>query len=185
MRVENAAAFSFILQDDIYLLEKDRGQYSVSPQEVTEAVINEPAPVYEEPAKEVEKQPAPVGFKYLGGHKKNFLVIVYYPQHEFMDDKHLAALESTIGRLGFTRDDIAILNRAFYAEITFEAMANYFKPSKLLLLGQNGLPKEMTAIELNKQTTISNFPALYTFSFDEMMDNTEKKKAFWEQMKQL
>lgn len=195
MKVENAAAFSFILQDDIYLLEKERLQYSepqvaipeaMTSQPAVVAVLQEPEPeIVKQTEPEVVKQPEAISFKYLGGHKKHFLIIVHYPQHEFMDDRHLAALENTIGRLGFMRDDVAIFNLAAHAAASFDAVTGYFKPGKLLMLGARSLPAGIAAIELNKQQTINNFPALYTFGFDEMMDNVERKKAFWEQMKQL
>ena len=102
-----------------------------------------------------------------------------------MHDKHLAALESTLARLGFNKDDVAIFNRAKYLDVEFEAMANFFKPQKLLLLGKSSMPMGIQAFELNRLSQLNGYPALLTFSCDEMMDSVENKKAFWEQMKQL
>ena len=187
MNVENPIAFSFIMQDDIYLLESEKLQYIQAQEAETIAIIAEPEPVHNvAPATPPvpEPKPEPVSFKYLGGHKKRFLIITYYPQHDFMRETHLAALESTLSRLGVSRDDVAIFNRANYAAKTFEAIAAFFKPQKLLILGEKSLPGELT-IALNRPGQIKDFPALFTFSFDEMMDSVEHKKAFWEQMKQF
>jgi hypothetical protein len=185
MTVENPMAYSFIMQDDIYLLNADKEQYS-QPQEITPpSAVAEPEPVYTPPSPAPVALPEPVNFKYLGGNKKGFLVITHYPEHDFMHDKHLAALESTLTRLGFNRDDIAIVNRVHYTDTDFDVLASFFTPKKLLILGKHAVPLKMEALELNKLKQSGTFTALLTFSFDEMMDSLEHKKAFWEQMKQL
>ncbi|MCR8559137.1 hypothetical protein KXD93_15880 [Mucilaginibacter sp. BJC16-A38] len=199
MNIENPIAYSFIMQDEIYLLNKDKEFYkehavseqvaTVAPPEVAVTVsepvtiVAEPEPAYIATVVESMTKPQPVSFNYLGGNKRNFLVIVHYQEHDFMHDKHLTALESTLSRLGFNRDDVAIFNKA-KQDAELEGLTAFFKPEKLLIMGKNSLPIGIS-IELNKLTQISNYPALFTFSFDEMMDSVENKKAFWEQMKQL
>jgi hypothetical protein len=171
MKIENPIAYNFIMQDEVYLLDKDKTAYSTN--------IVSPA----EPAPVLEKQT--VNFNYLGKHKKHFLVIVHYPYLEFIEDKHLAALENVFKRLEIGIDDIAILNSAKHDSVTFEQLADFFKPQKLLLLGKNSLPGVTGKLMLNTPQKIDNCDTLFSFSFDEMMDNNEYKKAFWEQMKQL
>jgi hypothetical protein len=182
MIIENPIAFSFIMEDDIYLLNKDKAAYDTPKTPKPGLTVAEPEPEYIT-ATVVESEPA--GFDYLGGHAKNFLVIVHYPDHDFMYDKHLTALESTLIRLGFSRDDVAIFNLAKYIDAEFKALADFFKPHKMLILGKNSLPAGIEVIELNKLKQLNGYPVLFTFSFDEMMDSVESKKAFWEQMKQL
>ncbi len=173
MRVENPIAFSFIMQDDIYLLKNEQVLY---------ANIAELPPVEETLT---VSETLPVGFNYLGGHKKNFLIIVHYPELEFIAEQHLTALESILNRLGFSLDDAAILNTANYAGATFQDLTDFFKPQKMLLLGKDAVPAGMEKLILNKPMQLNNCNTLFSFSFDEMMENNEHKKAFWEQMKQL
>ncbi len=167
MKIENPIAFSFIMPDELYLLNKDKT----------------PVAAYKEPLPVTETKPD--NFNFMGGNKKNFLVIVHYPEFEFIDDKHLTALESILKRLNFSMDDTAIFNIAQYAGTTMKQLTDFFKPQKLLLLGQQALPVDTGPIALNKIHRSNNYPALFSFSFDEMMENNENKKAFWEQMKQL
>ena len=167
MKVENPVAFSFIMQDDLYLLNAEKMAHSV--------------PVIVEPLVETPV----VKFNYLGGHKKNFLVIVHYPDKEHIEEKHLTALQSIFSRLGLELDDVAIFNRAHNDNATFEHITTFFNPKKLLLLGADSLPKGLDNALLNKPTQNGAYHMLYSFSFAEMMDNTENKKAFWEQMKLL
>jgi len=185
MNIENPIAFSFIMQDDIYLLDKDKSAYNSLAAPKQENTFAEPEPKYAPAPVEPVAEPQPVSFNYLGGHKKNFLVIVHYPEHDLMHDKHLVALESTLTRLGFNRDDVAIFNRAKYLDAEFNVLTDFFKPQKLLILGKGSLPAGTATVEPNKLSQLNGYPVLLTFSFDEMMDSVENKKAFWEQMKQL
>ncbi len=167
MTVENPLAYSYILQEDIYLLNADKDAFAQLPQL---------APV-------VETQP--LSFNYLGGRKKNFLILVHYPQLEFIEDKHLAALESTLGRLNYSLDDTAVVNLAHYPDAAYQDLHTYFSPQKLLIMGVNALPAAAPALQQNQVTGLNSCNTLYSFSFDEMMESNDNKKAFWEQMKQL
>jgi hypothetical protein len=169
MNVENPLAYHFILQDDIYLLAADKQAIKKKEPAAPEVLI-------------VEKTPEPV-FKYLGRHKKQYLIITYYPGLDFMEAGHLTALESTLKRLGYELDDTAIFNLAHYPEAKFKQITGFFKPKKVLILGNQAMPASTDAIHPNKAQQVDEVHALVTFSFDEMMDNVENKKAFWEAMK--
>ena len=187
MNVENPVAFSFIMQDDIYLLEADKSLYSSPVPAVVVNTVSEPEAVYNttpvsEPA--VEKQ-APTSFKFMGGNKKHYLIIAYYPNADIMDDGHLTALQSTLSRLNISPDDVAIVNRANYPEATIESLRTFFNPEKLLFLGKSSITAETISVALNKISPVEGIRTLLTFSFDEMMNSVDHKKAFWEQMKQF
>ncbi|WP_259065329.1 hypothetical protein HDF24_01320 [Mucilaginibacter sp. X4EP1] len=173
MHIENPLAFSFIMQEDIFLLPNDKVTYNNPPAIAVESV--------ELPVTET----LPLSFNYLGKHKKNFLIITHYADADFIAAGHLTALENTLKRLEFSLDDTAILNRAKHAEATIEQLTDFFSPQKLLILGQYAMPAGLNNVNLNKLQQINSCRTLFTFSFDEMMDNNDHKKTFWEQMKQL
>jgi hypothetical protein len=170
VNVENPYAFSFIMNDELFLLKKDKVAAA--------AVVPSP------PSPTPVKTP-PQGFNFMGANKKNFLIVTHYPETEFIDQAHLAALESVLTRLGLSIDDTAIINRAKYTDASHRELSDFFKPHKLLLLGEEALPAGMEPPTLNQPKKINGCPVLYSFSFGEMMDNNAYKKAFWEQMKQL
>lgn len=167
MELEKPLAYSYFLTDEIYLLKSEQHLFLAA---------KPPAPTPEIPK---------VTFKYLGGNKKNFLVLVFYPANEFILDQHLPALENTIKRLGYQIDDIAILNISKYPQIGFSELLEFFKPQILLINGKDALIALPKSISQNKIENVQNIKTLFTFSFDEMMNSTENKKIFWEQMKQL
>jgi hypothetical protein len=178
VKVEDNNALHFILQDEIYLLDEDRIQYSAPTvsKPITETTPAISAPVIETPA------PA---FNYLGSNKKSFLVLVNYTDQEFIKDDHLTALESVLGRLGHSREDIAILNLVKHDWADHKAIVEYFSPKTMVMLGQKALPSGISNLKFNQVEKIDSISILHTFSFDEMMTNVDNKKAFWEQMKNL
>ncbi|WP_184543900.1 hypothetical protein [Mucilaginibacter sp. FT3.2] len=197
MKVENPVALRFILQDELYLLKADKAIYEnlavpepeienialVAPiiKEVEPPLVKLPEPVTVSLAPEV-KTPV-MRFNYLGKNLKRFLVLVHYPQLEFIDDSHLAALANIIKRKDLSLDDIVIVNLALYATAQYDDLVKFFKPAKLLVLGKNALPPGIAPLTLNAPKPLGDIAGLYSFSFGEMMDNVEYKKAFWEQVK--
>ena len=166
MKVEDHNALRFILQDDIYLLEEDKLIFDNLP--TSQAEIKTPE----------------INFNYLGTNKKNFLVLVSYPQHDFMANDHLTALESVLTRKGYSRDDVAIFNITSH-QADYTQLLVFFKPQVLLVLGQESVPPGIDPLKLNQVEKRGDLTLLYTFSFGEMMTNTDNKKAFWEQVKTL
>jgi len=164
VRVENPAALRFIIDEDLYLLNIDKSAASI------------PASLH------VETRAAE--FNYIGGNKKNFLIIVHYADKEFIDDAHLTALENILKRKELNLDDVAILNMANHHNSTYEEVLTYFTPKRLLLMGEKTLPHTI-ALVLNQPRQLADCLALYSFSFDEMMTSNENKRVFWEQMKTL
>lgn len=166
MKIETPAALHYIMQDDIFLLPADK----VKPAEtIVEVVV----------------KTSDAGFKYLGNNKKNFLILVHYTGHDFIADAHLTALQSILSRKEYNLDDIAILNLANHVTAGFEQIATYFNPQKVLILGKDAIPADSGTLQFNEPGQIGNCVALYSFSFDEMMDNIPNKKTFWDKMKNL
>jgi hypothetical protein len=166
MKIENPAAFRFIMQDDIYLLPADKTE---QPTAIKQPVLTTEV----------------TDINYLGRYKKGFLIVANYTNEEYMAAEHLAALENILKRKEYGLDDVAIFNRFTYPGVDFEQLQTYFNPQKLLLLGKNAVPANLPTLTFNQPQKINEYTALYTFSFDEMMDNTPNKKAFWEQVKNL
>jgi hypothetical protein len=208
VRSENPAALRFILQDDIYLLQSDKGVVSQTPATPVEAIapteiIPEP-PVTAPAAATLPEPPATapaaatpsapqitvtettaVPFNYMGGNKKRFLIITHYPTEDFITADHLAALQNILKRLEYEIDDVAILNLAKATITTVTDIVAHFKPEKLLILGESAVPAGMGVPPVNQYKKMKNGVFLRSFSFDEMMSSTDNKKVFWEQMKNL
>ena len=167
LKAEDPKALRFIFQDELYLLNGEKHLYST--------LI----------APETELETPEADFNYLGSNKKNFLILVHYTGHEFMEDTHLKALESTLGRMGYNRDDVAIINLAKHPFADHGQLSAYFEPRTFVLLGKEVIPPNFSPPQFNLAENRDGLRILHTFSFDEMMSNNDHKKAFWEQIKTL
>jgi hypothetical protein len=170
------------LQDDIYLLKADKDVYANPQANSSTATLNTAAAAPVQPPVVTEQTPV-LQFKYLGGNQKNFLVLCCYADAEFIASAHLTALISTITRINYSQDDIAIVNLINYPKTTWPELVSYFGPKKLLVLGSKALPATLPKLNQNEAQHLDECQALYTFSFDEMMGNKENTKAFWNQIK--
>jgi hypothetical protein len=168
MKIESPIALNFIMQEELYFLNKDKNLYNNAPAM--------PAPV---------AAVVPDEFSFRGSKKGNFLILVHYHDQEFIAEAHLTALDNILKRKGFETDGVAILNMAKHNHADFESISAYFHPKKILFLGENALPKGIAPLQLNQPRQLDGCEVLYSFSFDEMMDSNDHKKAFWEQMKLL
>jgi DNA polymerase III psi subunit len=202
MKVDNPQAFRFIMQDEIYLLDKDKGVKNTPPAndipvDETQPVVELSPPVIEQPVPEqITVTPEPqtpnlivktpeTTFNYLGKNNKNFLVLVNYANEEYIAAAHLIALESILKRKDLNIDDVAILNVHKYAPLKLAILSEYFKPTRLVIMGKDSLPEGIGNLPLNQPLQGKKTHVLYSFSFDEMMSSNDNKKTFWEQMKTL
>src|SRR4051812_48922656 len=130
MKIDNPEAFRFIMQEEIYLLDKDKPVFiapAAEPASETNEPKVEPAQLAVAPRKTVSQAPAPPSapaiqtpaneFNYLGANNKNFLVLVNYTDHEHIAPGHLTALESILKRKDLQMDDVAILNINKYGTV--------------------------------------------------------------------
>jgi hypothetical protein len=167
VKVEDTDALRFILQDELYLLNEDKNLYASAPHIQPELQTPKPA------------------FNYPTAEKKDFVILVNYGDHALMKEDHQVALENVLGRIGRTRGDVAILNVAIHDVITGGQILEHFSPKTIVILGKAAIPQDLAGLAFNVIEKKDAVSLLYTFSFDEMMTNTDNKRAFWEQIKSL
>jgi len=197
MKIESPAAFRFIMDEELYLLNADKADLAAAkPAEpVMVEVLAEPEPVVMavSPAVETPAQPepapvaAPPAFapQYLGKNQKGLLILVHYTAHQFMADDHLTALTNILKRKELSIDDVAIANIIHHPDASFEQFCAFFKPQKVLLMGQKTLIAGIEPLAVNQLKQAAGRTLLHSLSFDEMMTSNDHKKAFWDQMKNL
>ena len=204
MKVDNPLAFGFIMQDEIYLLKKDKDAFAAQPEIRIPATNNRaakleqpdtlpenrpavaPAAVTAKPAANVPVMQTPANeFNYLGKNNNNFLVLVNYAGQEHIPAGHLTALENILKRKNLLMDDVAILNVHKYMPVKLTQLAAYFAPTRLVIMGKDALPQGIGNLPLNQPLQGKKTHVLYSFSFDEMMSSNDNKRIFWEHMKTL
>ena len=183
LKSSNPLALQYLLTEDLYLVDEVAGQAPAAdqpPVKVEEAPLKETLP---EPAKE---QPAEYSsFDYLGENNKYVLLLTSDAAQKIMAPKELEALQSILGAKKMEMKDVALVNLHRYPGATFAGLKSFFVCSKVVLFGINPQQIQLPPMASNKITDFQGTKILATFSFAEMMDNLDKKKAFWTEMKGL
>lgn len=122
--------------------------------------------------------------KTLGGNNKNILFVISDNNNEFLSPEAEIAFMKILRALKLDLKDIVVLNhRESLGNITFEKIENQLKPEKCIFMGINPQLFEIKACAKNILTSTNNVQLLYTYSFDEMLKDTEKKRLFWDAIK--
>jgi hypothetical protein len=84
---------------------------------------------------------------------------------------------------GLVLDDIAILNKAKYQNLSFDTLKEFFGFNKMLTFGIN--PKEfgVVGIESNKKFIFKKSSILGTWDLGQLNTDVKKKTTFWNELK--
>ncbi|WP_157278498.1 hypothetical protein [Olivibacter sitiensis] len=137
---------------------------------------------YDHPAEIEPTQP----LSYLGKNRQGIVFVVEEDGHDYMSPACFDAFEKTIRALGLGLDDIALFNKhQAQGEVSLALLRQELLMTKLVLLGANSLLDGLPQMELNTVTEIATTKILFSYSFNEMLSDMDKKKYFWKQLKGL
>jgi hypothetical protein len=122
-------------------------------------------------------------YEYLGENNKSFLVVINNTEKDFLAKADLEFLLKIIKAKGLVLEDIAILNKAKYKNLSFDNLKEFFAFNKMLTFGIN--PKEfgVVGIESNKKCNFKNTTILGTWDLSLLNSDVKKKTTFWNELK--
>lgn len=161
LNTTNPAALRFLMNEDLYLVDPVQGVQGSA------AEGSSPA------------------FDYLGENNRYLLLLVHIPQQKNLPSQEMDALINTLKAKKMSLYDVALLNIAHYPSATFDNLKDFFVCKTLVLLGVAPQQIQLQKVALNSITAIDNVTVLATYSFAEMLADTDKKRAFWNEMKKL
>ena len=167
LKATHPISLQFLLNEDLYLIDS----------------IEIVQPSIAASSEESHSEPETIIFDYLGENNKYFLLLVNYPEHKIMAPKELEALQAILSAKKMELNDVAIVNMHRYPSITVQQLKAYFACNKIVLFGISPTQLQIPTLYSNQTTEHQGIKLLATFAFSEMMDNVEKKKAFWNVMK--
>ena len=166
-----------LFTEDIYMI----------PEQEVMMPVHIPAPVEEVKAEikvESELSAAPKkDFEYLGDNNKYFLVLIDDKIHTRINPAHQEMLLKVMAAKKLELRDLAILNISRYPDAKFNELKSFFSCSKVLLFGVSPQEVGLPSINLNKAGTAGSVKVLATHSLEEMRNSPDKKREFWNVMK--
>lgn len=176
----NVNALRFLMNEDLYNLGDSVQSEIQTP--IPENSLNKPAipePTPEPQEEEIKK----ISFNYLGENNRYFLIIIDDKTHTELNTPHKEMLMKIMAAKKLEIRDLAILNIAKYPQANFEQLKSFFSCNRITLFGIDpqkiGLPS-MAANQPGKHLDVKIFA---TFGLEEMSTSTDKKREFWNVMK--
>ena len=176
----NVNALRFLMNEDIYLVE------DLVQTEKQEELPQEPPIKKELPptgAMISEDKSTVTSFNYLGENNRYFLVLVDDKTHRDINTPHKEMLMKIMAAKKLELRDLAILNLAQYPGSKFEQLKDFFSCNRIILFGVNPVDIGLPAMGANQPGKHQDVKVLATFSLEEMSSNTDKKREFWNVMK--
>lgn len=178
LKTTNPLALQYLMTEEMYAVAEDL-QNPVA--EISPII----SPVVEEVKPALEVSAEPEYFDYLGENNKYMLIIINEVAHKNMQPKQLEALLNILKAKKMELKDVAILNFNNYPGVSFAALKKFFACNAIVIFGVNPAEMKIEAVQSNQITSHQETKILATYSFDEMMADTDKKRIFWNEMKKL
>ena len=123
-------------------------------------------------------------FVFQGDKSTGILFILRYPEFPYFSPQAEEAFVKTIGALQLNLQNVAVVNLAnAHNPNDFKRIMQFFKPSKITLLGVEPASLKLPLIAHNAYMKGKVAIVFNTFSFEEMFADISKKKAFWSEFK--
>jgi hypothetical protein len=190
----NSNALRLLMTEDLYILpEKEQVQKInvLPPTEINDQVANNSAQTLVDIPVQKSKEPIekPViaktlkEFIYLGENNKYFLILINEPNQKDISSIQKETLLKIMSAKGLELRDLAVLNIHQYPEVKFDDLREFFSFNKIVLFGIDPQQIALSSQSANHVIKMGSAKVLSTFSIDEMITDTTKKREFWNVMK--
>jgi hypothetical protein len=191
---QNSNALRLLMTEDLYIIyEKEQVQIinsapqpeiikqldSISDQPVANELVQEPKELIEMPVtSETTRE-----FSYLGENNKYFLILFNEPNQKDISSIQKDTLLKIMSAKGMELRDFAVLNLYQYPGVRFDDLREFFSFNKIVLFGVDPQQIALSSQSANQIIKIEGAKILSTYSIDEMIKDTTKKREFWSVMK--
>jgi hypothetical protein len=122
-------------------------------------------------------------FTYLGENNKYFLILFNEPNQKDISSIQKETLLKIMSAKGLELRDLAVLNIHQYPGVQFDDLREFFSFNKIVLFGIDPQQIALSSQSANQVIKIESAKVLSTYSIDEMIKDTTKKREFWNVMK--
>ena len=174
LQTTDPGALRLLMTEDLFCIRKEQ------PVIQTDNSINLPEP---KPDSAVIQPDLPIDFSYLGENNKYFLILINDQKHTHLNKEHQEMLVKILQAKTMELRDVAILNLNRYPGILFNSLKEFFAPSRVVLFGVDPQTIGLPGMGSNEPQKINDVKTLATYNFEEMKNDVDKKRAFWNVLK--
>lgn len=118
---------------------------------------------------------------FWGANEKNILFLIQNPEEDYFSSEAEDAFLKTLAALKLSLNDVAVFNRR-KAEKSLNEICEALNPKICIYCEEEN---ETNKSAFNKITEVEGIACLYTYSFEEMLTDTNKKRVFWNAIKEI
>jgi hypothetical protein len=190
---QNSNALRLLMTEDLYILPENEQLIpakaeqapEISSQKINEIKVPEiPAQQAKEilPQKAVEPEKIRE-FSYLGENNKYFLILFNEPNQKDISSTQKETLLKIMSAKGLELRDLAVLNLNQYPGVNYTDLKEFFSFNKIVLFGIDPQQISLSSQSSNQVVKLESVKILCTYGIDEMINDTTKKREFWNVMK--
>lgn len=190
---QNSNALRLLMTEDLYILPENEQLIpakaeqapEISSQKVNDIQVPEiPAPQAKEVFPQKAAEPEKIReFSYLGENNKYFLILFNEPNQKDISSTQKETLLKIMSAKGLELRDLAVLNLNQYPGVNYTDLKEFFSFNKIVLFGIDPQQISLPSQSSNQVVKLENAKILCTYSIDEMIKDTTKKREFWNVMK--
>lgn len=193
---QNSNALRLLMTEDLYILPEKEQVIPTKAEQAPEISIQKAADiptelVSESPVQGLEgilpQKPAEPEkireFSYLGENNKYFLILFNEPNQKDMSSIQKETLLKIMSAKGLELRDLAVLNLNQYPGVHYNDLKEFFSFNKIVLFGIDPQQISLSSQSSNQVVKLESAKILSTYSIDEMIKDTTKKREFWNVMK--
>ncbi|HEY1061407.1 MAG TPA: hypothetical protein VGE44_06960 [Daejeonella sp.] len=190
---QNSNALRLLMTEDLYILPENEQLISakteqaseISSQKVNDIQVPEiPALQSKEVLPQKAAEPEKIReFSYLGENNKYFLILFNEPNQKDISSTQKETLLKIMSAKGLELRDLAVLNINQYPGVNYTDLKEFFSFNKIVLFGIDPRQISLPSQSSNQVVKQENAKILCTYSIDEMIKDTMKKREFWNVMK--
>ena len=121
----------------------------------------------------------------LGGNKKHISLLIHDADVPYLSDSLFEFLTKILGACGLSMDDVALVNKAPLADLTFAGLHAALSPEKIILLGPEFNSWAGQSLTKNEPAQWEGCSFLLTDRLEEMQGDPAAKKSFWQALQVL
>jgi len=193
---QNSNALRLLMTEDLYILPENEQLIpakaeqapeisSLKTNDVPDQLVPEiPVQQAEEVLPQKSAEPEKIReFNYLGENNKYFLILFNEPNQKEISSIQKETLLKIMSAKGLELRDLAVLNLHQYPGVHYNDLKEFFIFNKIVLFGIDPLQISLSSQSSNQVVKLENAKILCTYSIDEMIKDTTKKREFWNVMK--
>lgn len=183
----NGDALRLFFTDDVYVVNEPSITWGLPQEPSAEALLTEVTPITVAALPEVapiaaavspEPKPFP-DFKFLGGNKRNILILVHDEENDVSDEKGRELLRKIVKSINLVTADFALVNYAKYKGASFDELSQFFKSTLVFSFGV--APSHLGLKEHPANAIVLKGPVRLIFSHElrKLDADISVKKALW------